>query len=121
LFNSDDVVYPHPLPTTGYRKIGYLTWSPDDNWVSFGKMDFPSYDSYVVLVSPHGEVVREDLPVDVEYDSRVSWTDNTHVEINTSRRTFRFELQGNKETSCTKPVIQAIKPLSAPRTRSLLD
>jgi hypothetical protein len=58
-------------------------------------MDFPSNDSYVVLVSPQGEVLREDLPVDVEYNSQVSWTDNSHLEITTSRQTFRFELRGN--------------------------
>jgi hypothetical protein len=114
LFNSDDIVYPHPWPTTGFRTIGHLTWSPDDKWVSFGEMDFPSYDSYVVLVSPQGEVVREDLPVDVEYDSGITWTDNTHVEITTSRRTFRFELQGNKlhetSNSTDKAPLSALHP-----------
>lgn len=95
LFNSDDIVYPLPWPTIGYRNIGYLTWSPDDRWVAFGEMDFPSYDSYVVLVSPQGEVVREDLPVDVEYNSRVNWSDDSHLEITTSRQTFRFEVRSN--------------------------
>ena len=42
LLNDDGIVYPHPWPTTGFGKIGYLTWSPDDKWVSFGEMDFPS-------------------------------------------------------------------------------
>ena len=72
LFNDDGIVYPHPWPTTGFRKIGYLTWSPDDKWVSFGETDFPSYDSYVVPVSPQGKVVREDLPVDTKYNPQVS-------------------------------------------------
>jgi len=94
LFNSDDIVYPHPWPTKGYRKIGYLTWSPNDRWVAFGEMDFPSYDSNVVLVSPQGEVVREGLPVDAEY-SRVSWSDDSHLEITASGQTFRFEVRNN--------------------------
>lgn len=58
-------------------------------------MDFPSYDSYVVLVSPEGEIVREDLPVDIKNNSQVTWTDKSHLEITTSEQTFRFELRGN--------------------------
>ena len=95
MFNSDHVVYPNPWPRTVYRDIGQLTWSPDDKWVSFGEMDHPSYDSFLVLVSPEGEVIRADLPADVQDDSRVTWTDNAHVEIMTSRGTSKFELRGN--------------------------
>ncbi len=95
MFNNDHLVYPQPWPKTGYRNIGDLTWSPDDKWVAFGEMDHPSYDSYLVLVSPQGGVVREDLPADVEYNSRVTWTDNSHLEITTSRGTLKFELRGS--------------------------
>lgn len=95
MFNSDHLVYPQPWPKTGYRNIGELTWSPDDMWVSFGEMDHPTEDSYLVLVSPEGEVVREDLPADVPDNSRVTWTDSSHVEITTSRGTLKFELRGN--------------------------
>lgn len=95
MFNSDHVVYPQPWPRTGYRNIGELTWSPDDKWISFAETDHPSEDSYLVLVSPDGAVVREDLPADLESNSRVTWTDSCHVEIGTSRGTLKFELRGN--------------------------
>jgi hypothetical protein len=103
MFNSDHIVYPQPWPRTGYRNIGYLTWSPDDKWLSFGEMDHPSYDSYLVLVSPEGEVVREDLPADVQDDSRVTWTDNSHGEITTSRGALKFEVQGNTLHEVAEP------------------
>ena len=95
MFNGDHLVYPQPLPKTGYRNIGDLTWSPDDKWVSFGEMDHPSYDSYLVLLSPQGEVIREDLPADINSNSRVTWTDASHIEITTSRGTLKFVLRGN--------------------------
>ncbi len=97
MFNNDEVVYPladpktHLLPS---RDIGALTWSPDDKWVSFAETEYPSYDGYVVLVGPHGDLLRESLPVDVEHNARVEWTDVSHFQITTSNRTFKFVLDG---------------------------
>ena len=103
MFNDDNIVYPKPWPTKGYQTIGYLTWSPDDRWVAFGEVDYPSYDSYLVLVSPQGKVVREGLPADVEYNARVTWTDNSHVKITTSRGTLKFELRSNTLHEIAEP------------------
>ena len=77
MFNDDNIVYPPTDPTshlTPVRRIGEMTWSPDDEWVSFGEIEYPSYDSYVVLVSPSGRVLRESLPVDVDPGAKVQWT-----------------------------------------------
>jgi hypothetical protein len=95
LLNDGNVVaYPKPLPAKGYSNLGYLVWSPDDAWVSFAEIEYPSGDSFIVLVSPEGKVVREDLPVDVQYNTTVEWTDDSHVQITASGRTFRFLVKG---------------------------
>jgi len=98
-FNDDNKdVYPPEDPKTGrpYERIlGYLTWSPDDRWVSFPERENPSGDSYVVLVSPQGDVLRESLPVDVEYNSKISWTDQNHFQVTTSKQTFKFAVDGS--------------------------
>ena len=77
-FNDDDkLVYPPIGPKTDRvpdRVLGYLTWSPDDKWISFGETEYPSYDGYVVLVSPQGDVLRESLSVNVDYDAKIEWT-----------------------------------------------
>ena len=89
---DEEPVYPkedtntHRVPSVD---IGDLTWSPDDKWVSFSETDYPSYDGYVVLVSPQGEVLRESVPVDVD-GAKVAWTDNTHLEIQTLSRKVKF-------------------------------
>lgn len=93
-FNDDDKeVYPPEDPKTQrpYERIlGYLTWSPTDAWVSFPEVEYPTGDSYVVLVSPHGEVMRESLPVDVEYNANIEWTDNIHFQVPASKHMFKF-------------------------------
>ena len=97
MFNDDTISYPptdlasHLFPI---RHIGEISWSPDDQWLSFGETEYPSYDSYVVLVSPSGGVLRESLPVDVDPDARVQWTDNSHLQITASGRLFKF-VMGN--------------------------
>ncbi len=99
-FNTDDkIVYPPVNPQTGHyydRVLGYLTWSPDDKWVSFAETEYPSYDGYVVLVSPQRDVLRESLPVDVDYNAKIEWTDDNHFQITTSKRTFKFVVDGGK-------------------------
>lgn len=93
MFNDDEDVYPsvdrkeHLFPNRRFSQIG---WSPDDKWVSFGEIEYPSNDSYVVLVSPAGNVLRESLPVDVQYSTTVDWTDSSHFEVKASGRLFRF-------------------------------
>jgi len=93
MFNDDHIVYPpsepksHLFPT---RHIGEISWSPDDQWLAFGEIEYPSQDSYVVLVSPSGKVLREGLPVDVDPGGRVEWTDNSHLQIMASGRLFKF-------------------------------
>jgi hypothetical protein len=58
--------------------------------------DYPSYDRYVVLVSTHGDVLRESLPVDVEYNTRTEWTDDRHFQITISKRSFKFVVDCDK-------------------------
>lgn len=53
-------------------------------------MEYPSGESYVVLVSPRGDVLRESLPVDVEYNAKIEWTDNTHFQVFASKHLFKF-------------------------------
>lgn len=75
--------------------LGYLSWSPNDEWISFPETEYPSGDGYVVLVSPQGGVMRESLPVDVEYNSKISWTDQNHFQVTASKQTFKFAVDGN--------------------------
>jgi len=103
-----EVNYPKRDVRTGQLPvvdIGELTWSPDDKWISFPETDYPSYDSYVVLVSPRGEVLRESLPVDVEYSNKVVWTDSSHFQITTSKRTFYFVVEGGKLREIAAPAL----------------
>lgn len=100
MFNDDSkAIYPPEDPKTErpYERIlGYLTWSPDDAWVSFPETENPSGDTYFVLVSPRGDVLRESLPVDVEYNSKIAWADNSHFQITTSKQTFYFVVEDGK-------------------------
>lgn len=99
MFNADKAVYPVLDRKTNVfpsRDIGTLTWSPDDKWVSFAETEYPSHDGYVVLVSPQGDALRESLPVDVEYNAKIEWTDDSHFQITTSKRTFKFVVDGGK-------------------------
>lgn len=50
----------------------------------------------MVLVSPQGEVLRESLPVDVEYNAKIEWTDANHFQITASKRTFKFVVDDGK-------------------------
>lgn len=100
MFNDDGKdIYP-PLNPSSHRRydrvLGYLTWSPDDKWVSFPETEYPSGDGYVVLVNPQGEALRESLPVDVDYNAKIEWTDDSHFQITTSKRIFNFAVEDNK-------------------------
>jgi len=106
--DEDKEAYPPEDPKTGrpYERIlGYLTWSPDDKWISFPETENPSGDSYVVLVSPQGEVLRESLPVDTEYNAKIVWTDDTHFKISASKRTFYFVVENGKLREITAPAL----------------
>jgi hypothetical protein len=97
-FGDEMPVYPKPDSNTGripVVDIGDLTWSPDDAWVSFPETDYPSYNSFVVLVSPEGKVLRDSLPVDVN-DAVIQWTNSTHFQITASGRTFSYRVEGGK-------------------------
>jgi hypothetical protein len=97
MFNDDTIIYP-PVDTKTRqlpnREIGELTWSPDDNWVSFAETDYPGYDAYVVSVSFQGKALRESLPVDVQSDTKIEWTDVSHFQIRASNKTFKFIVDG---------------------------
>ncbi len=92
-FNDDHPLYPvanaavHDLPL---RDIGEMTWSPDDHWLSFGETEFPSRNSYVVLVNPSGESLRERIPGKIDSASKVVWVDNTHLQMKASGHVFKF-------------------------------
>jgi hypothetical protein len=97
VFNDDEeIAYPPRNERATHlgrdHTIGYLAWSPDDAWVSFAEIEYPSYDSYVVLVSPSGKILRESLPVDVQYNTTVEWTDSSHFELKASGQLFRFKV-----------------------------
>jgi hypothetical protein len=99
LFNdARDSVYPPVKPGTQafYDReiIDDMTWSPDDAWLAFPEVEYPSYDSFVVLVSPDGKVLRDSLPVDAN-DAVIKWTDNRRFQINASGRTFKYVVDGN--------------------------
>lgn len=87
------------------RVLGYLSWSPEDTWISFPETEYPSGNSYVVLVSPHGDVLRESLPVDVESDSRITWTDGSHFQITALKQTFKFAIEGGRLREVAAPVL----------------
>ncbi len=95
--DARDSVYPPVKPGTNtlYLRdiIDDMTWSPDDAWLAFPEVEYPSYDSFVVLVSPSGKVLRDSLPVDVS-DAVIQWTDSSHFQINASGRTFKYVIAG---------------------------
>lgn len=109
MFDDDgDRIYPPDDPKTErhYERIlGYLTWSPNDAWVSFPEVENPSGDSYVVLVTPKGAVLRESLPVDVEYNAKIVWTDDNHFQITASKQTFYFVVEGGKLRQVAAPAL----------------
>jgi len=80
-------------------------WSPNDEQVSFPETEHPSFDSYIVLVSLKGNVLRESLPVDVEYNAKITWTDDNHFQITASKQTFKFVVEGGKLREVTEPAL----------------
>lgn len=70
--------------------FGWFMWSPHDVWLAFTDTVTPEGDPYVVLASPTGVVLRETVPVDVEFDAKVEWADDTHLKLTTGGRTFKF-------------------------------
>jgi len=109
MFNDEGKgVYPPEDPKTEkpYERIlGDLTWSPDDEWVSFPERENPSGDSYVVLASPEGGVLRDSLPVDVEHNAKIAWTDDSHFQINASKRTLYFAIRDGKLGEVPSPAL----------------
>ena len=114
LLNEDHVyVYPPTTSASGYDrtrshdlgrgKWPTFVWSPNDTWVAFTDAVGPEDDSYVVLVSPRGEILRETVPVDIDFDATINWQDDTHLELHTGGKTFKFAING-KQLSETKPV-----------------
>jgi hypothetical protein len=95
--DARDSVYPPVKPGTNtlYLReiIDDMTWSPDDAWLAFPEVEYPSYDSFVVLVSPSGKVLRDSLPVEVN-DAVIQWTAHNHFQINASGRTFKYVVAG---------------------------
>ena len=87
------------------RILGHLTWSSNIALVSFPEVENPRGDSYVVLVSPNGNVLRESLPVDVEYNAKTEWTDDTHFQIKASKPTFKFAVEGGKLREVAEPAL----------------
>ena len=80
MFNDDNIVYP-PLDRKDHlvpdRDFGELSWSPDDSWVSFYEVDYPSEDHYIVLVSPNGNFLRTRTSVAVDNPDKIEWTDSS--------------------------------------------
>ena len=110
LLNEDDA-YVYPLRTDANDASGYdrshshdiggqkaptFIWSPNDKWVAFTDMIGPEDDSYIVLVSPSGEILRETVPVDIGFDATISWRDDTHLELHTGGRIFKFAINGKQ-------------------------
>ena len=76
------------------HRFGPFSWSPHDVWLAFTDTVSPEGDPYVVLVSPTGAILRETVPVDVEWDAKIEWTDETHLQLINGGRTFRFAVDG---------------------------
>lgn len=114
LLNEDHVyVYPPTAGASGYDrthshdlgrgKWPTFVWSPNDNWVAFTDTVGPEDDSYVVLVSPSREILRETVPVDIDFDATINWQDDTHLELHTGGKTFKFAING-KQLSEVNPL-----------------
>lgn len=58
-----------------------------------------------VLVTPKGAVLRESLPVDVEYNAKIVWTDDNHFQITASKQTFYFVVEGGKLRQVAAPAL----------------
>jgi len=114
LILNDEWVYPassadknakvrerHQLEQGHY--FGPFTWSPHDVWLGFTDTVTPEGDPYVVLVSPAGVVLRDTLPVDVQFDTRVTWTDDEHLNVFAAGRTFTFIVDGPQLRETTLP------------------
>ena len=97
--NRDGVIlYPHQASgqrvqdkhthDIGLEADPRFVWSPDDNWVAFTDIIGPEGDWYAVILSPSGEMLRDTLPIDPDYDTALVWLDDTHLEVRTSHRSF---------------------------------
>jgi len=108
MFNQDGVfVYPPGIGTRefddrshdmGRARWPQFVWSPNDEWVAFTDMIGPEDDSYVVLVSPKGEVLRETVPIDIGFDATLDWQDDAHLQLHMGGRTFKFVINGKQLT-----------------------
>ena len=70
--------------------------APHDLWLAFTDKTTPEGDPYVVLANPTGVILRETVPVDVQFDARVDWADDTHLQLVTGGRTFKFVVESAK-------------------------
>lgn len=67
-------------------------WSPDDKWVAFTDLIGPEDDWYVVILSPDGKMLRDTVPIDPDFHSRLEWLDNTHLDLRAGNRVFHFAI-----------------------------
>jgi hypothetical protein len=94
---EDRVAFSTPplhIPPHGHS-FGPFTWSPHDVWVGFTDYQSPEGDFYVVAVSPLGRSTRHRIPTNVELDTKIDWTDDTHLQLVAGGRTLRFVVDGN--------------------------
>jgi hypothetical protein len=107
LFNRDDAyVYPPEMldphaDETRSHEIGTeenprFVWSPDDKYVAFTDVIGPEDDWYVVLVSPSGQMLRDTVPIDLDYDAKLEWLNSTHLDLRAGKRVFHFAVQGKQ-------------------------
>jgi hypothetical protein len=107
LMLNDDWVYPSPRddmlqrtpegrPTHGHVLGESIEWSPNDAWVAFTDMQGPEGDNYVVLASPSGVITRDTIAGDVSFNAQIKWTDDTHLDVMASGRTFNLIVVGNE-------------------------
>lgn len=85
------------------HQFGPFTWSPHDAWVAFTDTVTPEGDPYVVLASPTGVILRETVPVDVQFDAKVEWADDTHLQLFTGGRSFQFVVDSMELREITVP------------------
>ena len=113
LMLNDDWVYPSPRedmlqrrpgekPTYGHIIGDSIVWSPNDAWVAFTDMQGPEGDNYVVLVSQSGLITRDTIAGDVSFNAQIKWTDETHLEVTATGRTFNLVIVGNELRDVTQ-------------------
>jgi len=98
---DDETVYPSSrelatMPRPGHVLGDSFVWSPKDNWVAFIDVQQPDGDSYIVVASPGGAVLRDRIAGDLPFDTQIKWTDDAHLKATASGRTFNLVIAGNQ-------------------------